>query len=148
VVNPKAREVNCVVSSLYSLSKRAPRQKAYWLFGGICPFPCPAGCDLGENVDKMLAEDTIKNGVEVVWWHLAVNVVPDFIVVVPSPTPWLYEIKVSVLWAGGMRGCIERYAHEFTQAHILSKNLKPCATYLLQKRQPERLAPRLRKRPK
>jgi hypothetical protein len=104
--------------------------------------------DLGENVDEMLAQDTTKNGVEVVWCHLAVYVVPDFVVVVPSPEPWLYEKKVSVLWAGGMRGCIERYAYEFKQAHILSKNLKPCASYLLQKRQPERLAPRLRKRPK
>jgi hypothetical protein len=104
--------------------------------------------DLGGNVDEMLAQDTTKNGVEVVWCHLAVNVVPDFVVVVPSPEPWLYENNVSVLWAGSMRGCIERYAHEFSQTHILSNNLKPCATYLLQKRQPERLAPRLRKRPK
>jgi hypothetical protein len=41
--------------------------------------------DLGENVDKMLAQDATKNGVVVVWCHLAVNVVPDFVVVVPSP---------------------------------------------------------------
>jgi hypothetical protein len=104
--------------------------------------------NLGENVDEMLAHDTTKNGVEVVWCHLAVNVVPDFVVVVPYPEPWLYVKKVSVLWAGGMRGRIERYAHEFSQAHILSKNLKPCISYLLQKRQPERSAPSLRKRPK
>jgi hypothetical protein len=39
----------------------------------------------------MLAHDTTKNGVEVVWCHLAVNVVPDFVVVVPFPEPWLYE---------------------------------------------------------
>jgi hypothetical protein len=49
--------------------------------------------NLGENVDEMLARDTTKNGVEVVWCHLAVNVVPDFIVVVPSPKPWLHEKK-------------------------------------------------------
>jgi hypothetical protein len=47
--------------------------------------------DLGENVDEMLAQDTTKNGVEVVWCHLATNVVPDFVLVVPSPEPWLYE---------------------------------------------------------
>jgi hypothetical protein len=47
--------------------------------------------DLGENVDELLAQDTTKNGVEVVWCHLAVNVVPNFVVVVPFPEPWLYE---------------------------------------------------------
>jgi hypothetical protein len=104
--------------------------------------------DLGENVDEMLAQNTTKNGVEVVWYHLAVMVVPDFVVVVPFQEPWLYEKNVSVLWACGMRGCIERYAHELRQVHILSNNLKPCASFLLQKQQPERLAPRLRKRPK
>jgi hypothetical protein len=104
--------------------------------------------NLGKNVDEMLAQDTTKNGVEVVWCHLSVNVVPDFVVVVPSPEPWLYEKQVYVLWAGGMRGCIERYAHEFSQAHNLSKNMKPYTSYLLQKRQRDRLAPRLRKRPK
>jgi hypothetical protein len=49
--------------------------------------------DLGKNVDEMLAQNTTKNGVEVVWCHLAVNVVPDFVVVVPTPEPWLYGKK-------------------------------------------------------
>jgi hypothetical protein len=38
----------------------------------------------------MLAQNTTENGVEVVWCHLAVNVVSDFVVVVPFPVPWLY----------------------------------------------------------
>jgi hypothetical protein len=81
--------------------------------------------NLVENIDEMLAQDTTKNGVEVVWCHLGVNVVPDFVVVVPFPEPWLYGKKISVLWAGGMQGCtikgnIERYAHNIRQAHIFS----------------------------
>jgi hypothetical protein len=81
--------------------------------------------DLGENVDEMLAQHTTKNGVEVVWCHLAVNVVPDFVVVVPFPEPWLYEKKVYVLWAGCMphNRALRPRRTPYTRQHKMTRHL-------------------------
>jgi hypothetical protein len=82
----------------------------------------------------MLAQDTTKNGVEVV--------------VVPFPEPWLSE-KRYLFYGPAVCGTVLSRAtlnalRTISDSTCFLKYLKPCANYLLQKQQSERLAPRLR----